>query len=93
MAPSNERNSIYSTTGIAPALPSERNSFYAKQSIAGDAASVRSGLFGHGRAESMSGSVGGVASPLASPREVSESDVVAEKDENSIPEVKDNNEE
>ncbi|KAI1851676.1 hypothetical protein JX265_010759 [Neoarthrinium moseri] len=78
----NERNSIYSTTGIAPALPSERNSFYAKQSIAGDAASVRSGLYGHGRAESISGSVAGVASPLASPREMLERGPFAEKDEN-----------
>lgn len=77
--PTNERASIYSATGVAPALPSERNSFYAKQSLAGDAASVRSGLLGHGRAESISGSVGGVASPLASPIEVSEKDPVAEK--------------
>lgn len=77
--PTNERASIYSATGVAPALPSERNSFYAKQSLAGDAASVRSGLLGHGRAESISGSVGGVASPLASPMEVSEKDPVAEK--------------
>lgn len=79
MNPTNERASIYSATGVAPALPSERNSFYAKQSLAGDAASVRSGLLGHGRAESISGSVGCVASPLASPMEVSEKDPVAEK--------------
>jgi hypothetical protein len=33
---------------------------------------VRSGLLGHGRADSISGSIGGVAaaSPLASPREM-----------------------
>ncbi|KAK8094196.1 hypothetical protein PG997_000881 [Apiospora hydei] len=68
----NERTSIYSATGVVPTLPSERNSYYAKQSIAGDATSVRSGLLGHGRADSISGSVGGVASPLASPLEVSE---------------------
>jgi hypothetical protein len=67
-----ERTSIYSATGAVPALPSERNSFYAKQSIAGDAASVRSGLLGHGRADSVNGSIGGMASPLASPREVLE---------------------
>ncbi|KAK3486990.1 hypothetical protein B0T13DRAFT_408042 [Neurospora crassa] len=58
----NDRTSIYSsTTGI---LASDRNSFYAKQAIGGpgaggDAASVRSGLLGHGRAESISGSIGG----------------------------------
>jgi hypothetical protein len=78
----NERTSIYSATGI---LASERNSFYAKQAVAagaggggggGDAASVRSGLLGHGRADSISGSIGGMAtSPLASPREM-----VGEKD-------------
>ncbi|KAL3295886.1 hypothetical protein RB213_010136 [Colletotrichum asianum] len=67
-----ERTSIYSATGIAPALPGERNSFYAKQSGAGDGASVRSGLLGHGRSDSISGSIGGVASPLTSPREASE---------------------
>ena len=68
----NERTSIYSATGI---LASERNSFYAKQAVgAGDAASIRSGLLGHGRADSISGSIGGLAatSPLASPREVAE---------------------
>ncbi|KAK0705619.1 hypothetical protein B0H67DRAFT_499112 [Lasiosphaeris hirsuta] len=68
----NERTSIYSATGILAAA-SERNSFYAKQTVgtAGDAASVRSGLLGHGRADSISGSVGGgLVSPLASPREV-----------------------
>ena len=69
---SNERASIYSATGVAPALTSERNSYYAgKQSIAGDGGSVKSGLFGHNRNDSISGSIGGVAptSPLASPRE------------------------
>lgn len=76
-AAANERNSIYSTTGI---LASERNSLYTKQSIGGpagvggggggDGSSVRSGLLGHGRADSVSGSIGGMAtSPLASPRE------------------------
>lgn len=70
-----ERTSIYSTTGVAPALPSERNSYYAgKQNLAGDAASVRSGFFSHGRADSVSGSVGGVNSPLASPREAAETE-------------------
>ena len=64
-----ERTSIYSATGI---LASERNSFYAKQPLAGsggDGASVRSGLLGHGRADSVTGSIGGITSPLASPRE------------------------
>jgi hypothetical protein len=71
----NERASIYSATGVAPALPSERNSYYAgKQSIAADGGSVKSGLIGHGRNDSVSGSIGGAAapgSPLASPRETS----------------------
>ncbi|CAK7219397.1 hypothetical protein SCUCBS95973_003808 [Sporothrix curviconia] len=74
-----ERTSIYSATGI---LGGDRNSFYARQSlggggVAGDAASIhsgRSGLAGHGRSESVTGSIGGsltspLASPLASPRE------------------------
>ncbi|KAK8129915.1 hypothetical protein PG999_002295 [Apiospora kogelbergensis] len=81
----NERTSIYSATGIVPTLPSERNSYYAKQSIAGDATSVRSGLLGHGRADSISGSVGGVASPLASPLEVSEGEHVPGKAESAAP--------
>jgi hypothetical protein len=69
----NERASVYSATGVAPALPSERNSYYAgKQSILGDNASVKSGRPGHGRTDSVTGSIGGIAttgSPLASPRE------------------------
>ncbi|KAK7920803.1 hypothetical protein PG985_008825 [Apiospora marii] len=80
----NERTSIYSATGVVPTLPSERNSYYAKQSIAGDANSVRSGLLGHGRADSISGSVGGVASPLASPLEVSEGEHGDEKAEGVV---------
>ena len=75
----NERTSIYSTTGIAPALPGERNSLYAGKQSMGDGASIRSGLPGHGRADSISGSVAGVNSPLASPMEVSEKNPV-EKD-------------
>ncbi|KAF7545000.1 hypothetical protein G7046_g9659 [Stylonectria norvegica] len=62
-----ERTSIYSATGVAPAIAGDRSSYYAKQN---DGASVRSGLFGHGRAESVSGSIGGLSSPLVSPREV-----------------------
>lgn len=68
-----ERTSIYSTTGI---LAGERNSYFAKPGATGgggagaggDGASVRSGLLGHGRADSVSGSIGGRASSLASPR-------------------------
>ncbi|KAI1471713.1 uncharacterized protein F4812DRAFT_415203 [Daldinia caldariorum] len=85
IAGTNERTSIYSTTGITPTLSGERNSFYAKQSLAGDGASVRSGLLNHGRADSISGSVGGVNSPLTSPREAAEKGAVAEeKDENLV---------
>ncbi|RDL37970.1 Uncharacterized protein BP5553_05403 [Venustampulla echinocandica] len=69
----NERASIYSATGVAPALPSERNSYYAgKQSILADGGSVKSGLAGHGRNDSTSGSIGGIAasgSPLSSPKD------------------------
>jgi len=65
-----ERASIYSASGVAPALPSDRNSYYAgKQSVVGDGSSVKSGRVGHGRNDSMSGSIGGLGSPLASPRE------------------------
>lgn len=68
-----ERASLYSNPGIgAPALMSERNSYYStKQAI--DSVSVRSGLLGHGRTDSINGSITGLAgattSPLASPRE------------------------
>ncbi|KAI1139920.1 hypothetical protein F5Y05DRAFT_336046 [Hypoxylon sp. FL0543] len=81
--PGNEqqRTSIYSTTGVTPTLPGERNSLYApgKQTLVGDGSSVRSGLLGHGRADSISGSVAGVSSPLASPREAAEKGAVAEE--------------
>lgn len=62
-----ERTSIYSATGVMPAIPGDRSSFYAKQ---GDGASVRSGLLGHTRADSVSGSIGGLNSPLVTPREM-----------------------
>ncbi|KAL7799899.1 hypothetical protein V8C37DRAFT_365915 [Trichoderma ceciliae] len=71
-----ERNSIYSATGVAPAIPSERNSLYAKQ---GDGASVRSGRLGHGRPDSISGSVA-----LASPREVPDKKSLAENRDDSL---------
>lgn len=61
-----ERTSIYSTTGATSTLAGERNSLYTKQ---GDGASIRSGLLGHGRPDSISGSIAGVAAPLASPLE------------------------
>ncbi|KAI8634016.1 hypothetical protein F5Y19DRAFT_196850 [Xylariaceae sp. FL1651] len=86
----NERTSIYSTTGIAPALPGERNSLYAGKQSMGDGGSIRSGLFGHGRADSINGSAAGVNSPLVSPKEVSEKSPVEEKDENIAPKKKGN---
>ncbi|KYK56174.1 hypothetical protein DCS_08141 [Drechmeria coniospora] len=61
-----ERNSIYSATGVVPTLQSERNSLYAKQ---GDGASVRSGLPGHGRPDSISGINCLAPSPLTNARE------------------------
>ena len=65
--PLNERASIYSTAGVAPALPSDRNSYYAgKQSHAADGSSVKSGFLGHGRNDSIGG-IGASGSPLASP--------------------------
>ncbi|ORY09379.1 hypothetical protein BCR34DRAFT_373233 [Clohesyomyces aquaticus] len=65
-----ERASLYSSSGVAaPALTSERNSYYANKQNA-DGLSVRSGLLGHGRTDSITGSIGPTAtSPLASPRE------------------------
>lgn len=66
-----ERASVYSSSGIAPALSSERNSYYAgKQTNTGDGGSMRSGLLSHGRNDSITGSIGGHASPLTSPREM-----------------------
>jgi hypothetical protein len=54
-----ERASLISASGVtAPALASERNSYIGSKY--GDAASVRSGLLGgHGRNDSISGSIGG----------------------------------
>ena len=64
---------MYSSSGNAPALSSERNSYYAgKQPNLGDGASMRSGRVSHGRNDSVSNSIGGMAataSPLTSPRE------------------------
>lgn len=76
-----ERASVYSSSaGVAPALSSERNSYYAgKQGLMLDGSSVKSGLLGHGRNDSITGSIGGANSPLASPREMSISGAVAER--------------
>lgn len=65
-----ERASVYSSSGVtAPALTSERNSYYANKQNA-DGVSIRSGLLGHGRTDSINGSIGpNPTSPLASPRE------------------------
>lgn len=69
-----ERASVYSSSGIAPALPSERNSYYAgKQNNPGDGGSIRSGLISHGRNDSITRSIGGLGgaeTALPSPREV-----------------------
>jgi hypothetical protein len=72
-------------------LASERNSLYAKATAGGtlgggDGASVRSGLPGHGRADSVTGSIGGMTSPLVSPREEHETDMGKGPEENSVPE-------
>ena len=69
-----ERASVYSSSGIAPAA--ERNSYYASKTTAaaGDAASARSGLYGHTRNDSITRSISGLGntdSPLGSPREPS----------------------
>ena len=67
-----ERASVYSSSGVAPQLNSERNSFHGpKQGTTADGASIRSGMISHGRNDSITGSIGGMAtSPLAGPREV-----------------------
>ncbi|KAH0841159.1 hypothetical protein AYO21_11801 [Fonsecaea monophora] len=58
-----ERSSLISASGVtAPALASERNSYIGSK-YGGDTASVRSNLLGasagHGRTDSLSGSIGG----------------------------------
>ncbi|KAH9881736.1 hypothetical protein IAQ61_000464 [Plenodomus lingam] len=63
-----ERASVYSASGVtAPVLPSERNSYYANKPT--DGLSVRSGLLGHGRTDSISSIRATPTSPLASPRD------------------------
>ncbi|KAI9755766.1 MAG: hypothetical protein M1815_004661 [Lichina confinis] len=67
-----ERASVYSASGIAPALSSDRGSFYAgKANPTLEGGSVKSGLPGHGRNDSVSGSIGGTSLTVASPRETS----------------------
>ena len=68
--PAAERASVYSSSGAgaAPALSSERNSYYATKQGA-DGASVRSGLIGHGRNDSITGSITGAANAWPTPRE------------------------
>jgi hypothetical protein len=64
-----ERASVYSASGVtAPVLSSERNSYYANKQNA-DGLSIRSGLLGHGRTDSISSIRATPTSPLASPRE------------------------
>ncbi len=63
-----ERASVYSASGAtAPILSSERNSYYANKGV--DGLSIRSGLLGHGRTDSISSIRATPTSPLASPRE------------------------
>jgi hypothetical protein len=60
---------VYSASGVtAPVLSSERNSYYANKQNA-DGLSIRSGLLGHGRTDSISSIRATPTSPLASPRE------------------------
>jgi hypothetical protein len=64
-----ERASVYSASGVtAPVLSSERNSYHASKQNA-DGLSVRSGLLGHGRTDSISSMRATPTSPLASPRD------------------------
>lgn len=76
-----ERASVYSASGIAPALSSDRNSVYAgKPNTATggtEGGSMKSGFPGHGRNDSVTGSIGGASLmgsaslSVASPRESS----------------------
>ncbi|KAI9832952.1 MAG: hypothetical protein M1826_000731 [Phylliscum demangeonii] len=67
----NERASVYSLTGGGPGLSGDRNSFYAgKQNMAADSGSVKSSLVGHGRTDSISGSIGGASLIVASPKDI-----------------------
>lgn len=64
-----ERASVYSASGVtAPVFPSERNSYYANKQA--DGLSIRSGLLGHGRTDSIGSIRATPTSPLASPRDL-----------------------
>lgn len=81
-----DRNSLYSSTGVPPALPGDRNSYYAKQA---DAASIRSGRPGHSRTESV-GTLGANVA-LHSPRSGvrnHDMDEKAEQDDAAVPSTK-----
>lgn len=69
-----ERASVYSASGVGAGpggvVNSERNSIHAPKNL-NDAASVRSsGLGGHGRTESLNGSVTGIMSGMTSPSSI-----------------------
>lgn len=81
-----DRNSLYSSTGVPPALPGDRNSYYAKQA---DAVSIRSGRLGHNRTESVGTLAASVA--LHSPRtgiRNNDMDEKAEQDDAAVPSTK-----
>lgn len=75
-----ERTSIYSSTGVAPAMAGDRNSYYAKQ---GDGASIRSSRPAHGRNDSIGGGTTGLSSPLP-PQITSERSDKVDKDDAAI---------
>jgi hypothetical protein len=62
--PAAERASVYSSSGVVPALTGDRSSYYAGKQANVDGGSVRSGLAHHGRNDSLTGSIGGATSPL-----------------------------
>ncbi|KAF3007887.1 hypothetical protein E8E13_010977 [Curvularia kusanoi] len=88
-----ERASVYSVSGAtAPIHSSERNSYYANKQA--DGLSVRSGLLGHGRTDSIS-SIRAMhtASPLASPREPPLATKLSRRSSEWIPDARESNSE
>lgn len=88
-----ERASVYSVSGAtAPVLSSERNSYYANKQA--DALSVKSGLLGHGRTDSIS-SIRAMhtASPLASPRDPPLATKMSRRSSEWIPDAQENSDE